>query len=1043
MTAMDDLLNSSSLVMYPASIVALWQELEPGYLVAAQTTAAESLIQLGQQIGPQGASVTQSFDDGLPDPVTLTASNDAAGSFQMDLVGRPPAVAATGTLGGNGNWSQGAVTASTSFTTTFPTGVAFWDYTFITITVSSATIVTETSMPADSLYAWQLIGDATDTLAGTFQRTWVFGRKHYTSGVVTPAFKLDAAANVAWIMQSVKCGQTASAGVLVPVLPGAVVPFVEGTVAVANHIPGNVTLAGRGWNIAAFGASNAAGAWSAPSGYSIFGFFTSANLSIANVISPFRNFPGSYGISGVTAANAQLVTGVHFAMEVRDRPILDAVGYFSPLNKKSPIYNFERDTAPTTMAINNIALDGNQTETNKIFSGTMTGISISGRTATATALSNTRMLLDDSHELPAVYGWREGLETDWLTGYLLAHGGQYIGIAPSVYTRWWAPLHGSLHPYMDGSACYTESRDWIQGRAGSYRISPPVVDGPFVTGMYAQQLNARTSFINGMTDRTWATDVPGITNPKMNDLITQQNSICRLTFWIRGDVADQTPTAVDSGDPTDYNLFDAWINVSYLGNAFAQWARVIVNANRNFTLQLDNLGVVLTGGDLPADGAWHFVGAIWDYHSGLGKFRRDGFSWTPGGYTNAAASPLAPSETTINNTGGYVNFQWKSHLPVAELQLEAGPELWADAFTRFYPTPLAPSRNATYRPTRQPLAVVAETTPVQGWTTLQSMAESTLSWTRVNELDNMEFLPLTYFGETAQMTVDTLNVLDTNFNAGEIGLDVDPSRTRNVVTVEYLDTRVGSNRSRILEMSTSMPIPIGTSYVTFPLDTPTAETHGAAQWWTSTPSFTKLTASQVSGATALPNENIMSVNTTADGSGSVVTATDVTARIYDWTSNSITVQFINNNGRTLYLANNGQQIPFLRALGYAISYSDGYSTVRDSGSIGKRRERALTTGLDWVHDRGTAQKVASSLVTLLARPRPVVTVTVQGDSRRTPGKLCQIVDATGTAAEGTWRITSMTHRYTGPMYVQDVTLVYVGITGVWDSGTWDDAVWGA
>jgi hypothetical protein len=81
-------------------------------------------------------------------------------------------------------------------------------------------------------------------------------------------------------------------------------------------------------------------------------------------------------------------------------------------------------------------------------------------------------------------------------------------------------------------------------------------------------------------------------------------------------------------------------------------------------------------------------------------------------------------------------------------------------------------------------------------------------------------------------------------------------------------------------------------------------------------------------------------------------------------------------------------------------------------------------------------------VGILSQPRPVVTVNVQGDARRTPGNLCQIVDATGTAAEGAWRITAIKHNYTGPMYTQDVTLIRVGSIGVWDDSDWDDAVWG-
>ena len=1040
MTAIDDLLNSSSIVMYPASVVAIWNELEPLYQSIATVTAAESLIQLGQQIGPQGAQVTQSFDDGLPDPVTLTSGNEASGTFTMDLVGRPPAVAADVSLGGVANQTTGQGTGTT-VTTTFPTGLSFWDYVLVAVTVSNDSQVTETSMPADSLYGWELLGDATDTLSGTFQRTWLFGRKHYTSGVSTPVFDIDVSGNYAWVMCAIKCGRTASASVLVPVTPGEVAEFAEGTSAVTTHTLPNVDMEGRGWTLGFFGANNAAGAWSATGANTLFGSLLGANVSVAAVISPFRSFPGSYGMSANTANAAQLVTGVHVAIEVRDRPELDAVGYFSPLNKQSPIYGFERDTAPLTMSINNIATDGNQTETTRIFTGQMTGISISGRTATSAGVCRTRLLLDDARLLPTVYGWREGLETDWLIGYLLAQGAQYNATAPSIYTRWWAPLHGSLHPYMDGSSCYTECREWITGRAGSYRRAPDVVDGVYVTGMGAKQTNAQTTYISGVADRIWPTEVPGQPTALIKDFISQQSSTGRLSFWIRGDAADQTPTCVDSGDPDDYLLFRAalWNAVGSAGTV-TNYVRVQINPNRNFTVWVGS-SIVLTGGDLPVDGAWHFCSFMWDYDAGTGKFRRDNFTWNTG-VLSGGAETLPNSQAALEAGGGYVGFSWNAHLPISELQLETGMP-FTDDWSRFYPTPTAPSKNALYRATRQPLAVIAEPTPVQGWTTLQALAESTLSWMRVNEQDNVEFVPLSYFGETAQMTVDTLNVLDTAFNAGEIGLDLDPSRTRNVVTVEFTDTRVGSNRTTILEMNTSLAVPVGTTYVTFTLDTPTAETHGASQWWTSAPEFQKLTALQIAGTNAIQNENVMSVNTQSDGVGTVFTSTAFRARIFDWDSQSITVQFVNTYSTTLYLANNGTQIPFLRALGYAISESDGYATVRDDGSIAKRRERAMSTRYDWIQDRSTAQEVGGTLITLLARPRPTVTVTLQGDARRTPGRLCEIVDATGTQADGTWRITSIVHRYNGAMYVQDVTLIRVGVTGNWDEGVWDDAVWGA
>jgi hypothetical protein len=1038
MTALDDLLNSSSLVMYPASISAVFAELEPGYASVATVTAAESIIQLGQQIGPQGATVTQSFDDGLPDPVTLTGNNDASGTFTMDLVGRPSAVASDASLGGQPNTTTGQGTGTT-FSTTYPSGLAFWDYVIVAVTVSADTLVTETSMAEDSMFRWQLLGDTVDTLSGTFLRTFVFGRKHYTSGVIAPSFKLDTSANYNWIMVALKCGRTPSNNVLVPVTPGEAATFAEGTSAVSTHTLPNVDLEGRGWTIGVFAATNAAGAWTS-SGNTIFAALNGTNISQSVVISPFRSFPGSYGMAADTAVATQLATGVHLAMEVRDRPQLDAAGYFSPLNKKSPIHGFERDTAAVLVSINNISTDGNRTETTDIFTGQMTGIDVTGRTANTQGISRTRLYLDGARQLPTVYGWREGLETDWLAGYLLANGGQYTGIAPSVYTRWWAPQHGSMHPYIDGSSCYTECREWQTGRTGSFRRSPDIVEGPFVTATFGQQTNDSTIYVSGIADRTWPTEVPGVSDPLLKDLLSQQSNTGRLSFWVRGDAADETPTCVDSGDTDDYLLFSANVwNQDRNGN-LGQYVRVQINPNRNFTVWVGT-AITLTGGDLPSDGQWHFCSFMWDYDAGTGKFRRDGLTWNTG-VLGGGSETLPVSDQAVYDAGGYVGFGWRSHLPVAEIQLESGMP-YTDDWSRFYPTPTAPSLNATYRASRQPLAVIAETTPTQGWSGLQSLAESTLSWMRCNEKDNTEFVTLDYFGESEQMEVGTLNVLDTDFNAGEINLGVDPSRTRNVVIVQFTETRVGSNVSPILEMNTSLEIPRGTTVFRFALDVPTAETHGAALYWTNTPEFQKLNANQIAGLQGIQIANVMSVNTLADGSGSVITSSNFTARIIDWTSNSIDVQFVNNTGGALYLANNGDQIPFLRALGYAISTNDGYAVSTDGGSVVRRRERALTTTLEWVHDRSTAQALASTLVSILSQPRPIIQVRVQGDPRRKPGQLCAVVDSTGTAVDGTWRITAIDHTYTGPQYTQDVTLIRVGTTGIWDQSDWDDAVWGS
>lgn len=1031
MTYLDDALNSSSITLYPTNVVATWNELEPGYSGAGGTgfDAADSIQQMAYQVGPSGITVTHSIDDGLPDPVTVTGNNEASGVLQMDLAGRPPATAAMSSLGWNALTTTGSG-QGLLITTTFPTDLAFWDYVICAVTLNSTTaLISEVSMPADTLWPWKLLASSTD---GAFT-TYVYGRKHYTLGVVPPQFSINATNIVpyTWVMGSLNVGRTPSLQVLVPVTPGDIETAAE-SASVTTHNQTPVTIGNRGWNVGVFGGAAASGPWTS-AGNTIVAQVAGTICSTALVTSPMRQVAGVYPMSANSNAATNVVTMIHLALEVRDRPAMDAVNYFSTFNSDSPIYGFERDTALVRAAVYPLPLDGSGLHSNLIYTGQMSGISVDGRSATMDAVSGTRLLLDNSYVVPTVYGYREGCTTDWLAGYLLAKGGEYIGVPPSANTRWWAPMYGSAHPYMDGSAGYMAFSAFDNSQPVRYRVGGQDTTGPYATAMFCQQTDKSVIRLTGTADRDWATEVPGIPNPVMADIFSKQNSKGQFTMMIRLDPFTANPSVITTGNPDDKLLFSWTLWHRYLGLDLPG-VKINLNTDGSFNVWLGSQTSNLVGGGVVADGNWHFIGYQWDYANATGLFRFDDVVWNPIN-GNSNLDTLPNDDATMIASGGYNEMTFAAQLPVAEMQLETG----INDLSRFRP---APAAGVTYRPSRQPLAAIANTTPIQGWSTLQALAQSTLSHLRVDESDNAMLVTLDYFGEAAQMAVSTLNVLDTDFNAAQPNAIDDPSLTRNVVTIQFTDTSVGSQRSTILEMNTSLAIPRGVTLVTFTLDTPTAETHGAAQWWTSTPEFQKLTAAQVAGTTAIQNENVMTVNTLPDGSGTVFTSTAFVARIVDWDANSIVVQFTNTYSTTLYLANNGTQIPFLRALGYAITTADGYVTVRDSGSIGTRRERALTAQMDWITDRETAQEVATKLVTLLSRPRPVLTVTVQGDPRRVPGTLCQLVDSTGLQADGTWRIYRIQHNINGPQYTQDLTLIRVGEIANWDEGTWDETVWG-
>jgi hypothetical protein len=289
------------------------------------------------------------------------------------------------------------------------------------------------------------------------------------------------------------------------------------------------------------------------------------------------------------------------------------------------------------------------------------------------------------------------------------------------------------------------------------------------------------------------------------------------------------------------------------------------------------------------------------------------------------------------------------------------------------------------------------------------------------------------------------SIADVSLNAQDLGVTLDASKSRNVITVQFPDTSISTNPVPILSISQAITLPRGSTILTFALDSLAVEIHGsgtgaARPLWT----LTNLTATQISTPNPPVNVHYVSFNTAVDGSGSVLPAVQVYARILTADAASITIQFFNNSGNIAYVANNGQEVPFMQILGYAITSNDGYVTQRDVGSVAARRERGLSSELDWIQDRNTANTIAELMVTLLAKPRGQVNVTVFGDPRRRPGQLVTIIDSEGTRAAGTWRILSIDHNISGAQYTQDLSLVQVGTVLNWDdpTTTWDNSVWG-
>lgn len=1042
MTDLDDALNSSAPEFYPVVITAEWQELPPNY--SPGVSPVEDLRDLGQQIGPDGYTVTQSLDDGLPDPVTMTSQNDASGKIEASLVGRQRNRADVLTFrspmtGGNGTGTTITITPDNTSTN---------DYATVAVTIVGLGVTITDGQDLNDPNRWQLLAKDVD---GSLQLL-VYGRKQYTGA---PGLVLTLSASSTWVWTGVSVfGETfAPTRAHVPILPGLPVTAVE-TVSRTDHTIPGVHLSRRGWILGFFVNINN-NAW-VPVGDNTE--LTDQALAPRLMMMRSTNVrdPGwTENTIANTAVAIDTAVMIAIPLEVRDRERMDAMQYFSPFNEDSPIVDFERDTASVILAQPVVTPNGPYSV--PLFAGVMADITLKGRVASLAAVSQTRLALDRSLSLPTVYAYREGLEIDWLVTWLMARGGQFAGSAPSAYTRKWATFYGSVHLTLGGPLAYCAAYRYTSAIPGSpqgYKY-PTSVTGPFVSGMFAKYRDTEVLELGIFQDRS---QMPGGAielgfDPvplHSNDILSQANNQGRLTFWVRGDATDVSPAALVGVPTGDYQNPFWWVAAAISStNEVLGRIDVFIDQTRQLSIRmgssLDGYGTIVLTGALPNDGLWHFIAVAFDWDACSITARMDSTTWTSSAFHATTDANLPLTEEALYVAKGYISHQTRSHLPIADLQVEWGAAPFTDGISgRFWPTLALPSKNSVYRRSGQKMEVIAEATPLQGWETLKDCAQSSLANYRTDETDNFNFLALEYFGETAQMTPSL--VADTQVNAADLDVTNDPTKTRNVVTLEYPETRVDSKTSRVLEITAPVELPKGITALSFPLDTQAAEIHGAADPYGGTAlNLSKLSAAQIASPTTIPtNIHFMTPNTASDGTGVVwgPSYTSLTARITGYTSSQVTVEFTNSTPQVMYLANNGDDVPSLCILGYAIKVNTSYTTQRDTGSINNRRERALSAAVKWVQRRDEAEIVANTLVNLLSRPRAEVTVEVMGDPRRIPGQMVTLADSQGTQAAGNWRILSIEHRGNGAQFTQLLKLVRVYPTATWDGlDGWDLSVW--
>jgi hypothetical protein len=1029
MTDLDDGLDTSAPVWYPASLYADWLELPPGEEASGNSDTQRLL---GPQLGPGGWQVEHSLEDALPDPVTMTTGNDASGKLAATLTGREAAYADT--IGWRTN-AQGGSGTGTTITATPPTDTTWGDYTVVAITtVAVGLTMVDTNADPDNPHGWQLLGSQAD---GNLV-AWVWGRPYYAAGGPLSVV-LSGSADWSWVAGSAYA-RSANGAIQVPLRPGTMVSAAE-SVSQTSHPSPSAVLDRRGWLVGIWGSG--VQTWTAGGGSTeVNEAGTTTRVMLSHLL---RTEPGSGALTATTSATTATAVMLALPLNIVDRERMSPQRYFSPLNTDSPLHGWERDTAPVRGEFNVVTPAG--IVGTQIFQGQMAGIGLESGLGKLVAVSEQRVKLNTSRTLPPISGRRQQVGIDTIATMLMAEGGSYAGPGPSENTIYWNPLYGSIQPFMDGPLGYGGKYRWSD-TGGPFGVTyPEAVDGPFVGGMHAHTTATDAQAIIHSADLVRTRRVPGKVGA-FHDFMSQQNTKGRLSFWIRGDAAEAN-TWIAANDPGRNWLFRWVINNQLPG---INMGGITIYINPTTRLLRVSMGqqsgysaVNFAGSALPVDGLWHFIGVSWDWTAGEVKVMVDGYGSSAASYaTTPSILPVSDAEFMTQPGASFANYT-HSFLPISDMQIETGPDCWSgvDAFTdfaRFYP--VATDINAVYRRTNQPLEAVANSTPLNSWDTLADLARNTLAQYRCDEEDRFNFLDLRYFGEDDQMT--STGVADTDLNAGELNVIQDPTKIRNVVTLNFLETREDSTRQPVLAITSAVSIPRGTSLITFSLDIPSTEIHGAVNPYGSSGfDLTLLTAAHVAAPNTIPNDNCLTANVNQDGGGTYLTPVSFSARIVGWDSSTVTIRFINKTPKPVWLANNGQEVPFLRVLGYGVRASEAYSTQRDEGSVKRRRERPLISEMNWIHHRTVAEEVAGNLLNITTEPRPELRMRVVGDPRRKPGQLVTVNDSAGTQAEGTWRVLSVAHDHDGPQYVQDLHLTKVDPELIWgqDPG-WGISVWG-
>ena len=698
-----------------------------------------------------------------------------------------------------------------------------------------------------------------------------------------------------------------------------------------------------------------------------------------------------------------------------------AARYFSQFYPSSPVSSYDRDVAPMTLDAGLVTKTG--LETVRMFTGQMTDIATDTKDAALDAVSATNRKLQALIQPPGIIGDDAGLTSSWPVSYALAMSGLYVSPPPRSGCIWWAPMHGSLQPFIDGGKPSNQLLECLAQAAGGAIKQPrqTFTGGPFLDSAWA--------FTH--TDLKFQANIQGMSYRYGSQILSKAGNAGRIEFWIRTDVVD---VATPPGGAGSISYLAGWEMLQNPGVLHKITAGVDKTYKPFITVNDGtNTRTFTHPTALPIDGGWHFVGCAYDMTANALWLQSDSNVLQSNTPSPAMVTTNLPATDVMNLAFPQVYPAFVAHVPVAEVQVTSGPQAnavtngtWINDPTYF----TAASSKVVMRSGRNVnLQALAEPQEIRAIDLIEKFAAAELAMTRCDELDRYNYLTLAYWVETGPQTQVETYQSTKNILAMQARRDI--TRIRNSVQVGYKSVGV-TGLTNIFNDAVVRYIPPGkTTLFTIPLSVPAVSVDSNQ--------FQLMNATTID---VLPLIGFLSLNTNKDGSGIVWTNPTVPTRIVAWDPGSVTIAITSNNSGDLWTvrADGG---PGLGIAGRAMISTDAVTSARDAASIAARGERGLSASLEAIQDADWASIIANELVSRLARPRwRVDGIELVGDHRRQPGDLVRVTDAENTALDGLGRVMSIVSQQQGASFVQTATVVQAWQTLIWDQGRWDNNLWG-